>query len=622
MKSKKTKPIIKSKKNFQAVYPLIIFCFSFLLYCQSINFKYTMFDDDSLLISNKDFFTEDGSIVKIFTTDAFMKNDRTFYRPMQNLSFLIDVKLSGGLNIRMFHFSNVLLFSLVAFSLYFLLLKFKISHFYAFLGTLFYAAHPLFASSAAWIPARGDLLLTFFSILTFIFWIQFINTQKYIALLVTWLCFTLAIFTKETAALLPVLFLLHFLFFSSKPDLDFKKVLLGILFLFTGLVWLFLRNLSIVGSDMNLSTQDFLFNLLAIPVSLAMFVIPYDFSTVPEFTYVKAIFGFISLILFVVCTVITTSQPRNKKIFYLLWFLLLLIPTFFAPSKEWDYLEHRFLLPFIGVLIFLLLHIQSLNRAKITSISIIIIAVFSVATIFKTKAFSTPVTFYEATKNNKNKPEVYHFLKGNIEQILGQYDKALKSYNMALKYNPNHIRALNNRGIIKQTIEDFEGALSDYNKVIDFEIQNYHIYKNRGTVRINLGDFAGAIDDFGLALEHEHNNEIYNLRGNAYLILEDAENALADFEQYYTNGYVEPDIFTLIGINFGQKNNFEKAIYCFTKAIETDSTNTIAYYNRAFAKYNSSDYVGALADCEKLLSIDSHYQNAHILKELIIKHGN
>jgi Flp pilus assembly protein TadD len=395
--------------------------------------------------------------------------------------------------------------------------------------------------------------------------------------------------------------------------------LLGFLLLCTALGWYFLRTVSIVDSDLNLTVYDFLRNILTIPASLAMFVAPYSFSTVPEFTLTKTIIGCTLLILISVLIVKKTSQPRRKKIFYLLWFLLLLIPTFFAKTKEWDYLDHRFLLPLIGILTLVLLHIQNKSKTKITAVFVIITVVFSIVTIFNSQAFSTPTTFYEAMKHNKSKPDVYYFLKGNIEQVSNRLDNALQSYNAAISHNPEHYRALNNRGIIKQTKGDFEGALADYNKAIDLGLKNHSIFKNRGTVRMTLGDYAGAIRDFETALELEHQTEIYYLRGNAYLALEEEENALEDFNRYFSETSADPEIYTTVGIRFGRKGNIEKSIDCFTKAIETDSTYTIAYYNRAFAEYMSADYAKALFDCNKALAIDSLYLNVQVLKKEVEK---
>jgi len=617
MKPLKTKSPQTTASRLQAFFPWIVFFFSFLLYSQSINFKYTMFDDDSLLMANKEFFTKNGDLKTIFTTDAFLKDDGTFYRPLQNVSFLMDVKIWGSMDMRMFHFTNILLFAFIAVSLYFLLLRFKIPHFMAFMGTLVYAAHPLFTSSATWIPARGDLLLTLFSILTFIFWIQFLTHKKYSALTVSWLCFTLALFTKETAALIPVLFLIYFFTFEPKPKIDFKMVLLGFLLLGTGVVWFVLRYSFIQTYDTNLDSAMFLQNLLAIPAGLSMFAVPYDFSTAPEFTITKIGIGVVLLILIVVMTVAKSTQQRRRKLFYLLWFVLLLFPTFFARTKEWDYLDHRFLLPFIGILLFILSFMQNIGKAKMALVSTTLILIFSTVSIFKSQAFADPHAFCEAMKYNKNHPENYYFLKGNLAQTAERYEKALKEYDMAIRYNPDHIKTLNNRGIVKQELGDFSGALADYNHAIELGFKNYYIFKNRGAVRVQLSDYYGAVEDYNSALEQEQNAEIYYLRGMTYRALEENEKALEDLNQYVSEGYANSELYTLIGIIYGKIEALENAISCFNKAIEMDSTYTFAYYNRAYAKYILSDFSGALADCEKLLAMDSQYSNAHILKSKI-----
>ena len=320
MKSK-TKNIQPSeiKNNFINFYPYIIFCFSFLLYYQSIDFKFVMFDDDILLGANEEFFTKDGSLKTIFTTDAFLRNDGTFYRPLQNLSYLIDIKIASDAKAKTCHFNNVLLFSLITFSLYYLLIKFKISHYWAFLGVLLYAAHPLFTSAVVWMPGRGDLLLTLFAIISFIFWISFLENKKNNNLFLTWLFFTLALFSKETAALLPVLYLLYFLVFTSKRKIDFRLILSGFLLLCSGIGWFILRTKSIMVYDTNMVINDYLNNLIAIPTALALFIVPYDFSTVPGYTAVKTIIGLVILLLIVVLVV------KNNHLKFLVFFVVILI---------------------------------------------------------------------------------------------------------------------------------------------------------------------------------------------------------------------------------------------------------------------------------------------------------
>lgn len=50
------------------------------------------------------------------------------------------------------------------------------------------------------------------------------------------------------------------------------------------------------------------------------------------------------------------------------------------------------------------------------------------------------------------------------------------------------------------------------------------------------------------------------------------------------------------------KGNFMKAISHYNDAIEFYPKNSLAYYDRAVAKYNLQDYRGAYSDCDKALT--------------------
>ena len=203
----------KNKTEKKWIYAAIIFCASFLLYAKTIGFDFSYFDDDLIIEDNSAFFEGSIDIKKIFTTDAFLSEAGMLYRPLQTLSYAIDTQLAGGINPNMYHFTNVLLFTLLVCSLFFLFRRFNIPDKISFIGTLLFAVHPMFTVSVSWIPARGDLLLALFSILSILFFIDFIRQQKYYQLVFSSLFFLLALFSKETAAFLPFLFLMYFFCF-------------------------------------------------------------------------------------------------------------------------------------------------------------------------------------------------------------------------------------------------------------------------------------------------------------------------------------------------------------------------------------------------------------------------
>ena len=142
----------------------------------------------------------------------------------------------------MYHLSNILLLGLISCLLFLLLKRFLIPPKLALLSTLIYCAHPLFVSSIAWIPARGDLLLTFFSLLSFLFFIEFLQKEKIIYLFLNWVAFTIALFCKETAAFLPFLFIIYFFTFHTEKRFEKKYLFMIILYAVSGIFWFWLRS--------------------------------------------------------------------------------------------------------------------------------------------------------------------------------------------------------------------------------------------------------------------------------------------------------------------------------------------------------------------------------------------
>src|ERR1700721_1773664 len=76
-----------------------------VIYIQSVHFDYTNFDDNEI-IKNK--FEIVGNIHKIGTAikrGAFFRSTGDFYRPVQNVSFMLDAQISGK-KLWMFHITN------------------------------------------------------------------------------------------------------------------------------------------------------------------------------------------------------------------------------------------------------------------------------------------------------------------------------------------------------------------------------------------------------------------------------------------------------------------------------------------------------------------------------------
>ncbi|MGD0710662.1 MAG: glycosyltransferase family 39 protein [Bacteroidales bacterium] len=306
---KKSALINPKKENSFSVYLIIAFCFPVLLYLQTVNYGFTYFDDNGIIAENINF-------LKHFSNafHAFLINTSAFYRPMQTVSYMIDIQLSGAKSTWMFHLSNVLLLGLIATSLFILLRRLSIPPKLALTGALIYSVHPLFVSAIAWIPARGDMQLTLFSLLAFIFFIDFLQKGKLKYMFLNWAAFTIALFCKETAAFLPFLFIIYLFTIHKGKRFEKKYLYNALLYGVSGIIWFWMRTKAIgdfSDHDAVFGLTAFLASLRVIPESLAKFFLPFFNEPNPGFSVFKTLAGIVIIVLIVI--VFFKNKQRLKK---------------------------------------------------------------------------------------------------------------------------------------------------------------------------------------------------------------------------------------------------------------------------------------------------------------------
>ncbi|MGD1044475.1 MAG: hypothetical protein ABR936_03985, partial [Bacteroidota bacterium] len=126
---------LKNKKD--TILPIVIvFCLPVLLYLQTLSFGFIYFDDNEIITNNIAFLSDFRNAPQVFLKDAFIVKSSHFYRPLQTLSYMADICLSGGNNTWMYHLTNILLLGLIACLLFLLFRKFLIPLKLALLSTL------------------------------------------------------------------------------------------------------------------------------------------------------------------------------------------------------------------------------------------------------------------------------------------------------------------------------------------------------------------------------------------------------------------------------------------------------------------------------------------------------
>ena len=565
----------------------------FFVYIKTTGFLFIEFDDVAIIKNNFPIITSIKNIGIAFSTDAFLARHGDFYRPMQTVIFFIDAFI-GGERPWIYHLSGLLIHILTVISFYVLLKKLGIKNLTALFIALIFSVHPLLSSAVSWVPATGDLLIGLFSILLFTSFINYIKSSNKIWLCFNILLFVLAIFSKETAILLPIL-LLYYYWFVSNEEFNFKKVLPLIVFWgFTFVGYYIMRSKVVTGTPpaFILGIAPFISNLPTIPIAIAKFILPANLSTLPLFEPVFTGIGSVILIGIIILVVCFITAKKWLPVMGFAWFMLFIIPPMFFKlyfSKHLlEYYEHRMYLPLAGLLIILAYVLDNIlynNRRQLYYWSpVVTIVLFSFMSLIRSDDFKNSVAFFSNATN-----------RGNAG-------------------------ACSKRGELYYNERDFTNALADFEKSIELSNEEYPpAFFNRGRVRAEQSkDHKGAEEDFSKTILLDSTYmEAYISRANERIFNQNSPGAMQDIEKAKRYDSSNARIYSTLGKVYVNANDFINAEKAFTKTITLDSGFAEAYNDRAFVRYKIKDYNNALQDCNQAIALFPQFLNAYYNKGII-----
>lgn len=343
---------------------ILLFIVVFLLYGKAINYEFINLDEDSLIVKNIDNLSNIKNIPSFFLTSCYLTKTSSYYRPILVASFSVETCLFG-LNIKIYHLTNILLFIISLYLIYIFLLQLNMNGFIIKFIILLMSVHPMFSTLAVWIPGRNDTLLTIFILMSFIEFIRYLKFNKKIDFLLLILFFALALFTKESAIFLFIFYPLFVYCFKYNIS---KKQIMGVCFIFVSIIiiYFYLRSLSVVGIDIKNYFSNFYkyFKNMIWGLSNYMFLsfIPTFIPTMlfDEMIKLKDICIVVISCLFTIIIYYKNIKYRKIIFFSITWFILFLLPTFF--QKEYVFLTHRMFISSIGLVIILSILIETLIK--------------------------------------------------------------------------------------------------------------------------------------------------------------------------------------------------------------------------------------------------------------------
>jgi len=648
--------------------PLFIAVAVLAVYSTALTFNFIGFDDMEIL-KQRYFIIGDISKIKVaFTTDAFLGPNGSFYRPLQTVSFMLDA-LVGGPKPFIYHLTNLLLHIASSLCVFWLLLTLGYRRLLSLLLALVFALHPLFVPMVAWVPTRGDLLLTIFVILSLILFIKTFRTNRPLLVVCHGIAFCLALLSKETAVAVPPLCLFYYYFeFRKTPA---RKLIKGcfIVWLVAGTAWYYLRSALHAPADNSVGVFALIQNLPIVPELLGKFFVPAGFQLTPLFSLRDTAIGVIAAALFAWVIAGMGAWTDRKVQFGLFWALLCILPVMVFRNSDakfiFDYLYHRAYLPSVGLIIVLAELLTRLNlrsekyfqRAAIGFVPVL--AYCAIASFHELGFYRDGVRFFtEAIARTPRNALCYNNRAVYYGNELHNHEAALKDFDKAIEINPGYMVAIVNRGVtyenlgrkeeaiaslqkafgvnpnspnpdviirianLRYLLNDFAGSIADYDRLLAMDKLYPRIYSKRAGSEAMLGQAEQALQDADKALsEDPRDEEAYNSRGLANRLLGKLDEAVNDFSLaiHIKEDYSRP--YNNRGTVYLAQGQPERAIEDFSKAIELDSHFADAYSNRGSVKHQLGKDEPALTDLDTALRLNPNsadaYQNRGVVKNVL-----
>lgn len=408
-------------------------------------FNTFVWDDRGYIFENA--YMPGFNLVKLFSANTF--NSSGYYRPLAAVYFSALFNLFGNAYF-MYHLIQLSMHIVVAYLVYELLAEFikpKISLFLA----LIFLVHPIQVESVAYIGASQSELFTLFGLLGLWF---LRHKPKAYGQLITVLFFTLSLFVKEVGFLFFILGFLYVWLIRRQWNWRLLLPLLATLGLYLwvrlGLAGIPLQQIEIV----RISQLPLFVRLLSVPkiifYYLQTLVLPVNLAVNQHWT-VRAMnlsefwLPLAVSILFFTWLSVGVIHAAVKKLgvrpylFFLIWFLLGLGMLLQIFPLDMTVADRWFYFPFIGLLGFIGLVLNTIRFTKSYSeplkyISIVLLVTLSIRTIVRNSNYQSDFVLYthdlkiNYDYNLLNDLAMEYLRKGETKTALDLFQKSVAIY--------------------------------------------------------------------------------------------------------------------------------------------------------------------------------------------------
>jgi tetratricopeptide (TPR) repeat protein len=548
--------------------------------------------DDDMYITDNPLITAGNGLSRIW----FSLDHPSQYFPMTYTVFYLEHKL-WEFNPFGYHLVNILIHIANVFLVWIVLSKLRIGG--AWLAAAIFALHPVNVESVAWITELKNVLMTFFYLLSIIFWLRFIecpqpNLKNWFGYLFSFILYVLALFSKTTACTLPIAMMI-ILWFKHIPirkrhlRLIIPYIAFGVMMGLVTIWWEQVRGSSATVLKINYVERVlvagkslwFYIGKLILPVNLTFSYPLWNISWTKPLHY--------SGILAVICVAVLMWHYRAKigrgPAAAAVFFIITLAPVLGFVSIYTHYYsyvaDHYVYMACIGpialfaAVISLIWHKAAEMKRNIISVCLAVALItFSVITWRQTHIYKDLETLWWDTLEKSPNSLLAHANIGPILENRGDIDQAIYHYRKALEIYPDDEVVHYNLGTILKSQGKFDEAINCFLKAIKIRPNYASAYNNLANTLKMQGKLDEAVESYQMAISYQPSDarSYYNL-ANTLRLQEKFDEAISLYQKAIELDPKFNDARNNLAVTLESKGRIKEAIEQYRGILASDSNS-------------------------------------------------
>jgi protein O-mannosyl-transferase len=399
-------------------------------------FGFTELDDRDLIVDDQAFLARWSSVFRAFTRAYMHAVDpqHPYYRPLVVVSYVIDAQWSGTRPFG-YHATNVLVHVLASVLCFALFLRLDFGRLVACLGALVFAVHPWLVCAVAWIPGRNDSLLAVF---VFAAWLAFLSDARRprsVARIGHVTLFGLALLTKETATVLPLVFGAHLVMVEGRRArlVHRPRALVSVVVGWAGCLGarFGVRGMG-GGSPLCAMASEIGHHARLLPAGLGEIIFPIRPALIGVVDDAPVGLGLLAMALVLLFTWSIPGVRRPVVLFGGVAFGLWSLPALAVPGTL--VCHHRLYLPACGVLIMVaeIVRAVSVERRVVLAFGGVTVLASCAVALGTASTFRDGRAFALASVDAAPRSPLAHVCMGRMYQARGDGERALSEYQTAV----------------------------------------------------------------------------------------------------------------------------------------------------------------------------------------------